>query len=290
MLNRPCRVLIIEDQPEDIERTKTMLSGARSASFPKGFELEYAQTLTGGKNLLDRQKFDVVLLDLILPDSRGMKTLQAIEDYAERVPFIIETAIEDEVIAVKALEYGACGYLPKILIDDNLIVYAIRAAIERKQFVKKNISQQQNEIDVLEQISTEIPVRDRPFTKVESLQERMPDVVDEIKQRYSKILLRQVENKLYDVNYQISNELNLLVEQLGYLQATPKDAIDIHTAAIKQKQINLGRIEAQIFVTEGRYLLLEVMGKLAAYYQRYYIGLSKMNTTHSYNKVSSPKE
>ena len=291
MLNRPCQLLIIEDNPEDIERTQKMLVDARSAFFPQGFDLVYVHTLAEAKKLLDRQSFDVVLLDLILPDSRGMKTLQAMEEVSERVPIIVETAIEDEVIAVKALEYGACGYLPKILLDNNLIIYAIRSAIERQRQSRTNASvQQEHEIDVLEQMSIDMPHGDRSFSQAETLQQRMPDVFKEIKQRYSQLFDRVVEQKLYDINDRTTEELNILVEQLGYLQATSKDLINLHTATLKQKQQDLGRIEAQIFVAEGRYLLLEVMGKLAAYYQRYYIGLSKMNLTHSYNKVSSPDE
>ncbi len=241
--------------------------------------------------MLDRQKFDVVLLDLMLPDSRGMDTLKAIEKVVYRVPIIVETAIEDEVVAVKALESGACGYLPKVLLDNNSIVYAIRAALERqKQLAKREASRQSDEIDVLERMSAAIPHSDGPFAKAESLSQRMPDVFKEIERRYAQLFEGFVEERLYRVETQINKELNILVEQLGYLQATPKDAIELHTAVLKQKQANFGPTKAQIFIAEGRYLLLEVMGKLAAYYQKYYIGLNKINLTQSYNRVSSKED
>lgn len=291
MLDHPCRVLLIEDHPEDIERTTSMLANANSATFPRGFELEFADTLAAGKKMLDRQEFDVVLLDLILPDSRGMTTLKAIEEVAHRVPIIVETALEDEVVAVKALESGACGYVPKVLLDDNLILYAIRTAIERKRQLGDKVSpQENNEIDVLERLNTEIHHQDCSLPKVESLFQRMPDIFEEFKERYDKLFSQIVEQKLYKVKYDIDRELNVLVEQLGYLQATPKDAIELHMAILKQKQAHLGQTKARIFIAEGRYLLLEVIGKLAAYYQRYYIGLSKINLSHSYNKVSSKED
>ena len=94
--------------------------------------------------------------------------------------------------------------------------------------------------------------------------------------------------KIYQVEYELAVEINVLIEQLGYLQATPRDLVELHTAVLKQKQsVNPKGVKA--FIIEGRYLLLELMGKLAAYYRRYYIGLSKLNLAsgQNYRNLSS---
>ena len=283
MLRSPCRVLLVEDELEDIEIVKDMLNDTRSAFFKRGFELTCAETLLEAIQAIDNREFDVILLDLILPDSRNMDGLKELQARALNSPIIVQTALEDEVVAVKALELGACGYLPKMANDRNLLLYAIRSAIERQQqLIGVGLPQQQQELDALENLikNAEEPKQD------DSLKQRMPDVFAELKQRYEKLLDRFVEQKIYRVEYQLSGETNVLIEQLGYLQATPRDLIELHTAILKQKQTT-NRKNNKAFTIEGRYLLLELMGKLAAYYRRYYIGLNKLNFSQKHQNVSS---
>lgn len=287
MLDYPCQLLLIEDEPEDLERVQTILADARSAFFQRGFELACAETLSQAQQILSEQKFDVILLDLMLPDSRHMHSLQEVQAAAPRIPIIVQTALEDEVVAVKALELGACGYLPKIASDPNLLLYAIRSAIERKiqlgDLEQSQAEQQKQEIDLLEQLLTH-PNLNSSFN---SLKQRMPDVLVELEQKYQTILNRAVEQKIYKVEDNLSEPINILVEQLGYLQATSRDVIELHTAILKQKQKKLGQKKSKIYTVEGRYLLLELMGKLTAYYRKYYIGLSKINLAQNYHNRSS---
>ena len=277
MLDFPCRVLLVEDNPEDIELVEDMLGDARSTFFKQGFELACAETLSEAKQILSSQNFDVILLDLMLPDSHNMNSLEELQAETQEATIIVQTTLEDEVVAVKALELGACGYLPKVASDRNLPIYAIRSAIERKQqFIQGvQLQQQQQELDILENIMA----NPSESNQDNSLFQRMPDIFVELKTRYQQLLDRFVEQKIYQVEYELAVETNVLIEQLGYLQATPRDIIELHTTALKQKQ-SISRNSAKAFTIEGRYLLLELMGKLAAYYRRYYIGLSRLNVAN----------
>ncbi|AFZ35538.1 response regulator receiver protein [Stanieria cyanosphaera PCC 7437] len=285
MLNHPCRVLLVEDEPEDLEKLKTILTNARSASFRRGFNLTRAETLAEGKQLIAQAEFEVVILDLMLPDSRGLNTLREMQSLNSKVPIIVLTSIEDEIVAVKVLELGACGYLPKNVLAQNLLIYAIRTAIERKlqlaKFEEWQKQQPAQEIALLENFLNE------QLLSSESLHKKMPDIVAEIKEHYHDLLDRFVEQKLYQVQYQIACQIDVLVEQLGYLQATPRDLVEVHSAILKQKQATLGHRQAMTYTIEGRYLLLEMMGKLAAYYRKYYIGLNKINLAQNYNNEVS---
>ena len=272
MLRSPCRVLLVEDELEDIKIVRGMLDGTRSAFFQRGFELTCAETLSEAKQALGEREFDVVLLDLMLPDSRNMEGLEELQAYSNS-PIVVQTALEDEVVAVKALELGACGYLPKMAGDRNLLLYAIRSAIERqRQLIEAREPKQ--EVDVLENTLEKL----EESKQADSLKQRMPDVFAELQQRYAKLLDRFVEQKIYKVEYELTAETNVLIEQLGYLQATPRDLIELHTANLKQKRLATHKNNKALTI-EGRYLLLELMGKLAAYYRRYYIGLNKLNQT-----------
>ncbi len=288
MLNSPCQVLLIEDEPDDKANIQNILEDTRSAFFKRGFQLTCAETLSAAKLILSQQKFDVILLDLMLPDSRHLNSLELVQAETSQTPIIVQTALEDEVVAVKALEMGACGYLPKIFSERDLLLYAIRAAIER-QWQLENLEQfqqqqQKQEFDVLESLFSEGNSFNNQYT--DSLQQRMPDVFAELEARYNNLLDRVVEQKIYKVEHDINDRLNVLIEQLGYLQATPKDLLSLHTNRLKQKQQDLGQRKSRVYIIEGRYLLLESMGKLAAYYRRYYIGLNKINLASSYQDIS----
>ena len=271
MLDFPCQILLVEDEPEDIETIQNMLRDVRSAFFQRGFELTSAETLSAAKQILSAQKFDVILLDLMLPDSCNMNSLQELQSQSTGVPIIVQTALEDEVVAVKALELGACGYLPKIASDRNLMLYAIRSAIERKQQLVD--FDQKQELDNLESILENISELETD----RSLKRRFPDIYDEIKQRYYQLLNRFVEQKIYQVEYELTSQIKILIEQLGYLQATPRDLIELHRLTLERKQISLSKKGSKAYIIEGRYLLLELIGKLASYYRRYYVGLNKIN-------------
>ena len=282
MLDCPCRVLLVEDEPEDVNIVTTMLQDSRSAFFTRGFELACAETLSEAKQILSEREFEVILLDLMLPDSRNMNGLEELQAQTQNTPIIVQTALEDEVVAVRALELGACGYLPKVASDRNLLIYAIRSAIERQQQLASVEIPQKQELDTLENLMANTT----DSKQDDSLKCRMPDIFIELEQRYYQLLERYVKQKIYKVEYELAGEINIVIEQLGYLQATSRDLIEIHTAVLKQKQLEIGK-RAKAFTVEGRYLLLELMGKLTTYYRRYYIGLNKSNLRQNYQDTIS---
>ena len=279
MLDYPCRVLLIEDEPEDINTIQTILGDVKSAFFQRGFELVCRETLTKAKKILLKREFDIILLDLMLPDSRHMNSLQELREIVVNTPIIVQTALEDEVIAVKALELGARGYLPKVASDRNLLLYAIRSAIERqRQLANVEQLQQQREVDVLGNLLLDMS----HSNSNNYLLQEMPDVFEELKERYCQLLNQFVEQKIYKVEYNLSDKINIFVEQLGYLQATSRDVVEIHSAVLKQQ--SRPPKNARALTIEGRYLLLELIGRLAAYYRRYYIGLNKLNQARDFSQ------
>jgi len=129
MSEKPVKVLLIEDNPGDVRLIREMLSEASGAQF----NLEWAERLSTGLNRLTKRKIDVVLLDLGLSDSRGLDTFASVHAQAPQVPIVVLTGLADEMLAVKALREGVQDYLVKGKVDSNLLVRAIRYAIERKQ-------------------------------------------------------------------------------------------------------------------------------------------------------------
>ncbi|MEQ9367775.1 MAG: response regulator [Coleofasciculus chthonoplastes F3-SA18-01] len=182
-----------------------------------------------------------MILDLMLPDSRGMQTLRQMQQTASDIPIIVQSVLEDERVAVKSLEMGACGYLPKAKLDTSLLVYAIRAALERQyQLAELEQHQQQQELEELEKLISGEMNSTPKSSSVEPLHQRMPDVWEELRQRYGDLMEWALEERANKVDHQLSMHLTTFAEQLGLLQASPRDLIELHTTTLKQKSQTIG--------------------------------------------------
>jgi PAS domain S-box-containing protein len=121
------RVLLIEDNPGDIRLVREMLG-----SEP-GVSLDTTSTLAEGLKRLQQDPFDVVLVDLGLPDSQGLQTFTRLCNQSPTIPAIVLTGNNDVDLAVLALQAGAQDYLVKGEISGSPLVRALRYAIERKK-------------------------------------------------------------------------------------------------------------------------------------------------------------
>ena len=132
MKNVNINVLAIEDNPDDAELLRLMLAKVREPFFT----FVWAQRLSEGLQVLREGSFDIVLLDMRLPDSDGMDSVLKITRQSPTIPIIVFTGLDDNEIALKALHLDVQDYLTKGKIDRNLLVRSIRYAIERKRAVE----------------------------------------------------------------------------------------------------------------------------------------------------------
>ena len=120
-------VLLIEDNPTDVLLTRENLGDAAV------FRMQHAERLSKGVDLLTSRRFDVVLLDLGLPDSQGLSTLLKVRESSPLVPIVVMTGRDDEETALRAVHLGAQDYLVKNIVDEGALRRSIRYAIERNQ-------------------------------------------------------------------------------------------------------------------------------------------------------------
>jgi hypothetical protein len=76
-----------------------------------------------------------------------------------------------------------------------------------------------------------------------------------------------LERRFYKVELDLSEDLRLLAEQLGRLGAGPRDVVELHVRALKDRTKGVPPPKAQLYTDEGRLMLLELMGYLASYYR-----------------------
>lgn len=122
------RILLVEDDPADEQLVRELLRDASTGSA-----VEHASGLREAIPMLDRDEFDVVLLDLSLPDAHGLTTVTRVKDAAPHIPIVVLSKREDEELAIEAVQIGAQDYIIKGTAEENALIRAIRYAIERKR-------------------------------------------------------------------------------------------------------------------------------------------------------------
>jgi serine phosphatase RsbU (regulator of sigma subunit) len=121
------RVLLIEDNLGDARLIKEFL--AESPGVP--FDVEYAGRLTSAVERLSQKDYDVVLLDLSLPESRGLDTLLKVQTHTRKAPIVVLSGTDDARLASLAVQSGAQDYLLKGHVESHSLVRSMHYAIER---------------------------------------------------------------------------------------------------------------------------------------------------------------
>ena len=129
--DRVIKILLIEDDAADADYIREILvNGNRRA-----FALEWVDRFEEGLKRLRQGSFDVVLLDLSLPDSHGLGALTRLQEQGPGVPTVVLTGLVDEAVAVEAVRMGAQDYLVKGKVDRNELVRTLRYAVERHRLL-----------------------------------------------------------------------------------------------------------------------------------------------------------
>ncbi|NJK72872.1 MAG: PAS domain S-box protein [Oscillatoriales cyanobacterium RU_3_3] len=123
------KILLVEDNPADADLLAELLELSAGVEW----ELVLVEFLHEAIGHLAKQPFDVVLLDLSLPDSSGLETLTRLREVAPDTAMVVMTGLDDEAIALESVRLGAQDYIVKGQITTQLLVKAIRYAIERSQ-------------------------------------------------------------------------------------------------------------------------------------------------------------
>ena len=138
------KILIVEDDLVDRKSLQRLLS---KSSLPIS-DIKPAECLKTALGFLDKECFDVVFLDLGLPDSQGIESFNEIHAKTPNVPVIVISGLGDEEMAVMAVKKGVQDYFVKGQIDSNLLTRAVRYAIERKR-ISQILDEKQKNIEAI---------------------------------------------------------------------------------------------------------------------------------------------
>jgi two-component system, cell cycle sensor histidine kinase and response regulator CckA len=121
-------VLLVEDNLAEARFLQEVLKGTLISRF----QLIHVKRLAEAIERLQTAPFDVILLDLTLPDSTGLASLDALLRQAPKLPIVVLTNTNDDELAVEAVRHGAQDYLFKRQINQEVLVRSLHYAIERK--------------------------------------------------------------------------------------------------------------------------------------------------------------
>ncbi|MDQ6708037.1 MAG: response regulator, partial [Acidobacteriota bacterium] len=119
------RILVIDDEPEIRESLETLLS-------LEGYSVDLAQNATEGERRLESKAYDLVLLDLMMPDKSGMDVLRGVRERDRATPIFMITAYGSVDAAVNALKLGANDYFPKPWDNEKLLIEIDRMIAEQR--------------------------------------------------------------------------------------------------------------------------------------------------------------
>ncbi|MGV0027403.1 response regulator [Phormidesmis priestleyi] len=132
MAEQPIQVLLVEDNPADVRLLLEILKESSNR-----FEVTQVDRLDAAINHLTIASFDVILLDLTLPDSLGLDTFLKLHQRVSAMPIVVLTGLDDETLTLRAMQEGAQDYLVKGKVTGDLLARSLRYAIERQRSEQK---------------------------------------------------------------------------------------------------------------------------------------------------------
>ncbi|ELY70943.1 bacterio-opsin activator domain-containing protein [Natrinema versiforme] len=154
------RILLIEDNPGDARLIQEMLRdteelaqrvspGEATGQTP---EISRENRLEDGLETAHAEPTDIVLLDLNLPDSEGLSTLETVHEETGETPIVVLTGVRDQQVGVEAIQRGAQDFLVKDEVTSELLVRTIHHAIERARQERER-RQQREQLEALNRLN-----------------------------------------------------------------------------------------------------------------------------------------
>ncbi len=241
----PRTILLVEDDEHYVERIRKSLIDAH----PKTFTLHVTRTMAETETVLEQKTFDLVLLDLGLPDEHGIHTFERAHHLTRPRPIVVISASDDPALAARLLYLGAHDYLIKGA-SDELLMHVIGRAISR-------VYPDAGRLPMIEPD----PEHQRP------LDERDEDLFAGVVGEYLGIVDKATRSRILAVDARAHRtDLRLMAERLGRSNAGSRDALQIHAAAVR-RAVQSGMPDLGAWVNESRLVALELMAQLTEYYR-----------------------
>lgn len=127
MIGKTIKILYVEENIEDVLLIREFIKETKNVNY----ELTHVQHLDDALLELVNNNYDIIMLDLSLPDRQGVEIITKVRERASHIPVVVMTGIDDETMAIKALQQGAEEYLVKGKVKSHALSRILRYAIMR---------------------------------------------------------------------------------------------------------------------------------------------------------------
>jgi signal transduction histidine kinase len=278
--SRSLRILLVEDNPGDARLLEVLL---REGTLP--FELRRTERLEQAQAALADESMDVILLDLSLPDAHGMDTIRRMLSFAGDAPILVMTGLDDEELAVHAVQAGAQDYLVKGQVDSGLLGRSIRYGIERKRLELERSRLLRSEQEARATAEAAVRARDEVLRVVSHdlgnslsavgiqallLERTPPEQRDDaaVRKRTSAIRhlvagMQRLRQDLLDVASIEAGRLSMEPMPIE-VDSVIEEALEVHRSLAEEKSIEMSASVAPSMprVVADRARLLQVLGNL----------------------------
>ncbi len=180
MAENRTKVLLVEDTPEAAELINELINRTENNEF----EIVWAKSLSTGIERIKKGDIKIILLDLGLPDSTGIKTFEKMYSQASQIPIVILTCMDDEDFAIETVHKGAQDYLVKNRINGRMLVRVLRHTLERYQMHVK-----------LQQFAYELKIRE---SRLRTLIETNADGIVIVDKNGNVVFINPATEKLFN--------------------------------------------------------------------------------------------
>ncbi|MFN8609724.1 MAG: response regulator [Vulcanimicrobiota bacterium] len=199
--------MLIEDNPNDAELLEVSLRSEAHAEA----HIERVKRLAEALDRLRDGNYDLVLLDLTLPDERGLPVFQAIQEAAPHLPIVILTGLADEMLATETVRLGAQDYLVKHEVEGRALARALTHAIQRKKLQLELEEMQRRKTEFVAVVSHELR---NPMTGIVGFVHLLSKTsLDEVQREYVQAI-KNGSKSLLDL---LNNLLDLSSAESGHI-------------------------------------------------------------------------
>lgn len=277
------RVLCVEDNYELARYVHLEFDG--EVVVPgRSTEVTLAEDLAGAEEQLTSHQFDLVMLDLALPDSQGMDTLLAVVELAPASPIIIITGKTDVDFGERALLAGAHDFLVKGRYTSADLRRCVRFAVARQRRMEESRLMTARWSDTDGNGPDGHPLRNGAQGLVPRLsrrvpvQEVFPEAFAELVATYARLVPLRLEEQGLRVDYRVSSSSRALAGELGRLRGRAHDLAEVHLTALQRLAEGATKPRSRALNASADSLLLETLGHLVSYYRDQVLGVRAETT------------
>ncbi len=222
-------VLLLEDDADDRRLISLKLRNQRCR-----FDISWVESAAAAINALKQQSFDVVLTDLSVPDSHGLRTVARLREAGGQIPIIVMTSLDDDTVENDILDAGAQDYLVKGELDGRAVARAILHAVHRERSLNEVhalVAKLEQSEKLLQQQAKLLRKKNRRLKKIyQSAQEFVDNVSHDFRTPLTVIkdyvaIIR--EGMVGDVNHEQQDMLDRVAVRADDLNNMVDDLLDV---------------------------------------------------------------